>query len=100
MGTGTKTTCKRTMLGKFVCWDLSWYSPSCEYYYYIFSGVEAYETLSQIFKDPKWGVHEYKNQQQTWVVLVSQDTNQIQPKMVIQWRSKKIKDEANHVSEA
>ncbi|RIB28533.1 hypothetical protein C2G38_2028440 [Gigaspora rosea] len=76
------------------------YSPSREYYYCIFSGVEAYETLSQIFKDPKWSVREYKNQQQTWVVLVSQDTNQIQPEMVIQWRRKKIKDEANHVSEA
>ncbi|CAG8833385.1 36547_t:CDS:1, partial [Racocetra persica] len=63
-------------------------------------GVEAYETLSQIFKDSNWGVSEYKNQQQTWVVLVSQDTNQIQPKMVIQWRRKKIKDEINHVSEA
>ncbi|CAG8826798.1 23250_t:CDS:2, partial [Dentiscutata erythropus] len=30
----------------------------------------------------------------------SQDTNQIQPKMEIQWRRRQIKDEANHVSEA
>ncbi|CAG8564842.1 5693_t:CDS:1 [Cetraspora pellucida] len=60
------------------------YSPSRECYYCIFNGVGAYETLSQIFKDPNWGVREFKNQQQTWVILVSQDTNEIQPKMEIQ----------------
>ncbi|CAG8591229.1 20001_t:CDS:2, partial [Dentiscutata erythropus] len=29
----------------------------------------AYELLGQIFNNSNWGVCEYKNQQQTWVVL-------------------------------
>ncbi|CAG8542401.1 1181_t:CDS:1, partial [Racocetra persica] len=76
------------------------YSPSRGFYYCIFSGVGAYEILGQIFNDSNWGVRKYKNQQQSWVILVSQDMNQIQPKMEIQWRRRQIKDEANHVSEA
>ncbi|CAG8627217.1 1820_t:CDS:2, partial [Dentiscutata heterogama] len=71
-GVATKSICKCIMLGNVV-------------------GV--YETLDQIFKDSNWDVHEYKNQQQTCVILVSQDTNQIQPKMEIQWRHRQIKDE-------
>ncbi|CAG8785203.1 3266_t:CDS:2, partial [Dentiscutata erythropus] len=58
-----KATCKYTMLG---------------------NGVGAYEVLGQIFNNSNWGVREYKNQQQTWVVLVSQDMNQMQPKIEIQ----------------
>ncbi|CAG8843977.1 25817_t:CDS:1, partial [Racocetra persica] len=69
------------------------YSPSCERYYCIFSGVGAYEILGQIFGDPNWGVREYKNQQQTWVLLVSQDTDTNQPKMDIRWGRKQIKDD-------
>ncbi|CAG8815449.1 2602_t:CDS:2, partial [Dentiscutata erythropus] len=40
-------------------------------------GVGAYEVLGQIFNDSNWGVREYKNQQQTWVVLVSQNMSQM-----------------------
>ncbi|KAF0400946.1 hypothetical protein F8M41_009501 [Gigaspora margarita] len=45
------------------------YSPSRRWYNCIFSGIGAYECLSQIFGDEKWGVREYKNKQQTWVIL-------------------------------
>ncbi|CAG8730360.1 2689_t:CDS:1, partial [Racocetra persica] len=66
---------------------------------------EAYDKLSNVFEDSKWGVREYKNHQQTWVILVSQDSNHvyssfIQPKMEIYWKCRQIKDEANHISEA
>ncbi|CAG8817718.1 8979_t:CDS:2, partial [Gigaspora rosea] len=27
---------------------------------------EAYDKLSNVFEDSKWGVREYKNHQQTW----------------------------------
>ncbi|CAG8715994.1 5488_t:CDS:1, partial [Gigaspora rosea] len=45
------------------------YSPSRGWYWCIFTGVGAYESLGQIFGDEKWGVREYENGQQTWVVL-------------------------------
>ncbi|RIB16970.1 hypothetical protein C2G38_2038121 [Gigaspora rosea] len=48
---------------------ISRYSPSHGWYWCIFTGVGAYESLGQIFGDEKWGVREYENGQQTWVVL-------------------------------
>ncbi|KAF0559372.1 hypothetical protein F8M41_006126 [Gigaspora margarita] len=45
------------------------YSPSCGWYRCIFTGTNAYEKLGQIFGDEKWGVQEYENNQQTWVIL-------------------------------
>ncbi|CAG8817821.1 32291_t:CDS:1, partial [Racocetra persica] len=66
---------------------------------------EAYDRLSNILEDSKWSVCEYKNWQQTWVILVSQDSNQLynfsmQPKIEIYWKYRQIKDETNYISEA
>ncbi|CAG8757740.1 10984_t:CDS:1, partial [Dentiscutata heterogama] len=72
--------------------------------------VNAYESLGQIFDDEKWGVREYENKQQTWVILnMSEDkevecsrtnkkTSSNRSKLEIRWKCKEIIDAANHIS--
>ncbi|CAG8696712.1 44184_t:CDS:2 [Gigaspora margarita] len=64
----TKLKTKSQFIGVFNGY-INRYSPSYGWYRCIFMGTNAYEKLGQIFRDEKWGVREYENNQQTWVIL-------------------------------